>query len=161
MAQRASDPSLRSGWQDIILLFWGPFCHSESLPVILSGSEESVFSPIIIFQSWHVRMRPLSYALGGILSAHISTFPLTSAQANLVTSPEGHSLCACLGFSHNICAGDHQYTLWNVFLLRTSPGRDNGARTCRSYIILVYNKIQKALVCGPYFRVGSTNKAYL
>ena len=114
-----------------------PLCHSESLPVILSGSEESVFSPIIIF--------------------HI----LTSAHATLILRLERHSLCACLGFSTDICAGYHQYTLWKVSPLRTSPWRDRGARTCRSYIILVYNKIQKALVCGPYFRVGSTNKVYL
>ena len=81
-------------------------------------------------------MRPFSCALRGILSAHVSAPQPTSAQAIinirfLVVSP-----------------------------LRTSPGRDNGARTCRSYIMLVYNKIQNPPVRTPYFRVG-TNKAYL
>ena len=131
------------------------------LSVILSGSEESVFSPIIIF--------------------HI----LTSAQRNLILRLGRHSLCACLGFSTGICAGYHQYTLWKVSPLHTSrlfprhvrmrplsyategisPAHfsmaRHGARTCRSYIMLAYNEIQKALVCGPYFRVGSTNKTCL
>ena len=50
------------------------------LSVILSGSEESVFSPIIIF--------------------HI----LTSAHATLILRLERHSLCACLGLSNDMCA---------------------------------------------------------
>ena len=109
------------------------------LSVILSGSEESVFvfSPIIIF--------------------HI----LTSAHATLILRLERHSLCACLGFSTDICAGDHQYTLFGSISLAHFSMARHGARTCRSYIMLAYNEIQKALVCGPYFRVGSTNKTCL
>ena len=124
-------------------------------------------------------------ALGGISSAHISAFSLTSAQANHVTRPERHPLCACLTFSTGICAADPRSTAYIQYSLRMSrpfqrhvcretsscalrgisPAHfsmaRHGARTCRSYIVLAYNEIQKALVCGPYFRVGSTNKTCL
>lgn len=65
-------------------------------------------------------MRPLSYAMGGISSAHISTFPLTSAQANHVIRSERHPLCACLTFSTDICAGDPRSTAYIQYSLRMS-----------------------------------------
>ena len=110
---------------------------------------------------------------------------LTSAQANHVTRSERHSLCACLTFSTGICAADPRSTAYIQYSLRMSrpfqrhvcretsscalrgisPAHfsmaRHGARTCRSYIMLAYNEIQKALVCGPYFRVESTNKTCL
>ena len=52
-----------------------------------------------------------------ILSA---TFSLTSAQANHVTRSEGHSLCACLTFSTDICAADPRSTAYIQYSLRTS-----------------------------------------
>ena len=65
-------------------------------------------------------MQSLSYALRGISSAHISTFSLTSAQANHVTRSDGHSLCACLTFSTDICAADPRSTAYIQYSLRMS-----------------------------------------
>ena len=55
--------------------------------------------------SRHVRIQPLFCALGGISSAHISTFSLTSAQANHVTRSVGHSLRAHLPCGNEMWIG--------------------------------------------------------
>ena len=109
----------------------------------------------------------MSYALRGILSAHVSPSQLTSAQAIPVLRHIFNIPCACLDLSNDMCAEKPNPALWEASPLHTSPRvlsksmAGHGARTCRSYIMLAYNEIQKALVCGPYFRVGSTNKVYL
>ena len=107
---------------DTLILFFQIFHFVQDdmmglLSQILHSACGSVQDDMV---SRHVRMQPLSYALGGISSAHISTFSLTSAQANHVTRSDGHSLCACLTFSTDICAADPRSTAYIQYSLRMS-----------------------------------------
>ena len=77
--------------------------------------------------SWrHVRKQPLSHALGGISSAHISTFQPTSAQPIPILRHIFDIPCAHLDFSTDICAADP----------RSTPYIQLSLRTCRLAVIL-------------------------
>ena len=121
--------------------------HPNHPPVILSASEESVSSSLIFSSSpspdmcagihqytlcmassprtsqhfsRHLRTRSPAHAVFPTFSAHISTPKPTSAQPNPDSRPESYPLCALLGISSDICAGNPPPTPYFQLSLHTS-----------------------------------------
>ena len=74
-------------------------------------------------------MLPLSYALGGILLAHISTFSLTSAPTTIDIRFVWHPVSAHLDNFPDMCAEKPHPALWEASPLHTSPKMLGKSRT--------------------------------
>ena len=70
--------------------------------------------------SRHLRTRSPAHAVFPTFSAHISTPKPTSAQPNPDSRPESYPLCALLGISSDICAGNPPPTPYFQLSLHTS-----------------------------------------
>ena len=70
--------------------------------------------------SRHLRRQSPSHAVFPTFSAHISTPKPTSAQPNPDSRPESYPLCALLGISSDICAGNPPPTPYFQLSLHTS-----------------------------------------
>ncbi len=79
----------------------------------------------------HLRRQSPSHAVFPTFPAHISTPKPTSAQPNPDSRPESYPLCALLGISSDICAGNPPPTPYFQLSLHTSqlPNRHPRSQT--------------------------------
>ena len=68
-----------------------------------------------------MRMRSLSYTLGCISSAHISTFPTTCVQRKLILRFERHLPCAYLSEGRVRVAGPNIADSYKSFIINAMP----------------------------------------